>query len=78
VFEYIYIYYSLTINFPIQKWVRAFRDGLMEISVNTNNGVERKNRDLKYGYLSKYRDKSLSGMVTVVVEQSLPQKYKRF
>jgi len=50
----------------------------MEISVNTNNGVERKNRDLKYGYLSKYRDKSLSGMVTVVVEQSLPQKYKRF
>ena len=37
----------------------------MEISVNTNTGVERKNRDFKYEYLSQYKNKSLSGMLIV-------------
>ena len=29
-------------------WVRAFRKEILEISVNTNQGVERKNKDFKY------------------------------
>ena len=29
-----------------KKWVKCYRLGLMEITVNTNNGVGRKNRDL--------------------------------
>ena len=49
----------------------------MEISVNTNNGVERKNRDFKYEYLSQCKDKSLSGMLTVLIEQFFPDKQKR-
>ena len=49
----------------------------MEILVNTNNGVERKNRDFKYEHLSQYKYKSLSGMVTVLIEQFLPDKQKR-
>ena len=58
-------------------WVRAFRKGIMEVSVNTNNGVERKNKDFKYQYLHKFKDKSLSGMITVLVEQVSVKKYKR-
>ena len=58
----------------MQLWVRAFRDGIMKISVNTDNGVERKNRDFKYEYLSQYKNKSLSGMLTVLFEQFLPDK----
>ena len=34
-----------------QLWVRAFRHGLIEKSVNTNNGVERKNKDFKHEFL---------------------------
>ena len=36
------------------------------MSVHTNKGVERKNKD-----------KSLSGMITVLIEQFLPDKEKR-
>ena len=44
---------------------------------NTNNGVERKNRYLKYEFLKQYKDKTLSGMVTVLIEQFLPEIYNR-
>ena len=58
-------------------WVRAYRTGLMEIIANTNNGVERQNKDLKYEYLKRYKDNSLSGMITVLIEQFLPDKFRR-
>lgn len=35
--------------------------------------VERKNYDLKYEYLKQHNDISTSGMVTVLVEQFLPE-----
>ena len=50
---------------------------MLEIVVHTNNGVEWKNRDFKYGYLRQYKDNSVSGMVTVLVEQYLPDIYDR-
>ena len=43
-------------------------------TVNTNNGVERKNKDFKYEFLKPYKDNSLSGIVTVRIEQFLPAK----
>ena len=60
-----------------QRWVKVFRYNLMEITVNTNNGVERKNKDFKHEFLSLHRDTSLSGMVTVLIEQFLPETYAR-
>ena len=45
--------------------------------VNTNNGVERQNKDFKNEFLNDFKDKSLSGMVTVLVDQFLPDKYRR-
>ena len=47
------------------------------MSVHTNNGVERKNKDFKHQYLAQFKDKSLSEMITVLVEQFLPDKEKR-
>ena len=60
-----------------QKWVKAFKFGLLEVVVNTNNGVERKNREFKYDFLKQYKDNTLSGMVTVLVEQFIPDTYSR-
>ena len=49
----------------------------MEVSINTNNGIERENKDFKYQYFLKFKDKSLSGMITVLVEQFSVKKYER-
>ena len=66
------------VNFySVQKWVKAFRFGLLEIVVNTNNGVERKNREFKYDFLKQYKDNTLIGMITVLVEQLMPDTYSR-
>ena len=44
------------------RWVKAIRNGLMEIVVDTNNGVERQNKDFKYECLRQFKDNALSGM----------------
>ena len=49
----------------------------MEIVFDTNNGVERQNKDFKYEYLKQFKDNTLSGILTVLIEQFLPDKYKR-
>ena len=49
----------------------------MEIVVDTNNGVEHQNKDFENEYLKQFKDNSLSGMLTVLIEQFLPGKYKR-
>ena len=53
-------------------------DYLLEVSVHANNRVERKNKDFKHQYLVQFKDKSLSGMITVLIEQFLPDKEKKF
>ena len=53
-------------------------DYLLKVSVHANNGVERKNKDFKHQYLVQFKDKSLSGMITVLIEQFLPDKEKKF
>ena len=66
------------VNFySLQKLVKAFRFGLLETVVSTNNGVERNIREFKYGFLKQYKDNTLSGMVTVLVEQFIPDTYSR-
>ena len=45
--------------------------------VNTNNGFERQNKNLKSEYLKQYKDNSLSEMITVFIEQFLLDKFKR-
>lgn len=45
--------------------------------IHTNNGIERQNRDFKDRFLYGRRDKSLSSMVTALVEEFLPDRYGR-
>jgi len=55
----------------------AFRSSAFHIRVNTNNGVERQNRTLKYDYLQPYRDTSLSGVMTVLIEKFFPDAFRK-
>ena len=48
---------------------------LKEISIHTTNGVERQNEDLKYSFLASHRDKSLSGVLSILITDFLPDKY---
>ena len=64
-------------NFLLQHWIKAFRIGLMEIVVSTNNGVEHQNKDFKYEYLKRFKDNTLGGMFTVLIEHFFPDKWKR-
>ena len=55
--------------------VWTLQKGNMKVTVNTNNGAERKNKDLKYQYLHKFKDKSLSGMITHCVKSVQIRSY---
>ena len=55
--------------------MQAFRIQDMEVAVHTNNGVERQNEVLKYEYLAGYKNCSLSEMLSVVIENFLPDSY---
>lgn len=57
--------------------MRAFRSVSFHVRVNTNNGIERQNRALKYDYLLAHRDTTLSGVMTVVVDKFLPDAYRK-
>ena len=47
------------------------------MSVNTNNGTERQNESLKYQYLKDRNNNSLSGLIVTLIEEFLPDKYRR-
>ena len=55
----------------------AFRKDVLRVAVNTNNGLERQNEDFKYYHLANHRDKTLSGMLSVLIAEFLPEKYSR-
>ena len=55
-----------------------FCEGTLEVTVNTNNGIERNNKDFKYEFLWQHRNKTLSEMVAVQVEQFLPEIYSTY
>ncbi|XP_013393643.1 uncharacterized protein LOC106161284 isoform X2 [Lingula anatina] len=61
----------------IKRWSHAYRPPKLILAVNTNNGVERMNEDLKHGYLDKRRQCSLSELLHVLMNQFLPAKYQR-
>lgn len=63
--------------FLSQKWVWAFRKDRFLTTINTNNGVERQNKASTYDYLEGHKHPTLSGMLTILVEEFLPDKYIR-
>ena len=68
-----FVFTSIT----FQRWVWAYRQERVLVSVNTNNGIERLNESFKYQYLKDRNKSSLSGMIAILVEEILPEKYQR-
>ena len=54
------------------------RNNRLLVNCNTNNGVEPQNNTLKHSYIHRHKTNSLTGMLTVVVEDFLPDKYERY
>ena len=55
----------------------AFRSATLDMVVTTNNGVEAQNRTFKYEYLFEHRTKSMTDLLTVIVEDFLPDSWRR-
>eukprot|EP00794_Sanderia_malayensis_P018489 gene18489-20338_t len=61
-----------------KRWIWAYRQKRLLISCNTNNGVERQNESFKYSYLSKRWNTSLTGMLTILIEEVFTDKYESY
>ncbi|KAK3106823.1 hypothetical protein FSP39_000615 [Pinctada imbricata] len=61
-----------------QRWVRFGRQERFNVWINTNNGVERQNKSLKYEYLNKKKATSLSQLLQITVDRFLPESYRRY
>ena len=48
--------------------MKCFRERILDLNVNTNNGLEKKNKDFKYEFSSQHRNNTLNGMVTDLVK----------
>ncbi|CAC5393005.1 unnamed protein product [Mytilus coruscus] len=62
----------------LQTWVQAYRHNRFNVSVNTNNGVERQNKTLKYEYLQQKKSSTLRHLLSVIVDNFLPDSYKKY
>lgn len=63
--------------FSSQRWVWAYRKDRVLVSINTNNGVERQNKAFKHDYLNGKTKPTLSRMITILIEDFLPDKFNR-
>eukprot|EP00794_Sanderia_malayensis_P002108 gene2107-2393_t len=59
-----------------ERWVQAYRQDILLINCSTNNGTERQNESFKYQYLKKHSRTSLTGMLTLLMEEFFVDKYK--
>eukprot|EP00795_Rhopilema_esculentum_P008951 gene8951-16584_t len=66
--------YWLTVK---ERWIWAHRQDRLLVNCNTNNGTERQNESFKYQYLQKHSRASVTGMLTILIEDFLVDKYDR-
>lgn len=60
------------------RWVQAYRQNRFNVSINTNNGIERQNLALKYEYLQSKKASSLSHLLTIIVESFNFWTYRKY
>ena len=46
--------------------------------VNTNNGTERLNEDLKYDELAEYKNWTLPDLLNIVIDRFIPKFYEEY
>ncbi|XP_047124446.1 uncharacterized protein LOC105850359 isoform X2 [Hydra vulgaris] len=61
-----------------KRWVFAFRRHRLLQNINTNNGTERLNQSLKYSFLEKRKNSSLTSMLSICIEEFLPYNYENY
>lgn len=68
----------LLFNYFLQRWARAYRDNHYHAAVDTNNGVEAQNKLLKYKYMPRRRNLTLSAIVALIIEDFLPEIHSKY
>ena len=59
-------------------WARSYRDQTYHSAVNTTNGVESQNKLLKYSYLPRRKNITISRLATVLYEEFNPDIHHRY
>ena len=59
-------------------WARCYRDQAYHAAVNTTNGVESQNKLLKYSYLPRRKNLTISRLATVLVEDFNPDIHHKY
>ncbi|XP_035205452.1 uncharacterized protein LOC118180475 [Stegodyphus dumicola] len=73
-YEAVKDYFELTWFKEIERWALAYKPN--DLFINSNNGVERLNEELKYRYLQGYKNCMLSEIIKILVEKFLPERYR--
>ena len=60
-----------------ERWSHAFHVQQAVNIINTNNGIEAQNKVSKYSYLLSSLDKSVFGIVVMIVESFVPDSYQQ-
>ena len=61
-----------------QKWARAYRDDIYHGAINTNNGAEAMNKLLKYKFLPRQKNLTLSFLVIKLIEEFIPALHYKY
>ena len=61
-----------------QKWARAYRDDTYHAAVNTNNGAEAMNKLLKYKFLPRQKNLTLSFLIIKLIEEFIPALHYKY
>ena len=61
-----------------ERWVRFYRHRTYDAIINTNNGLERQNKTLKYEFLNLEKDKSLLGVLSTIKNEFLPSSIEKY
>ena len=56
----------------LQRWARAYRDDQYHAAVETKNGTEAMNKLMKYRYLPRQKNITLSNLTSKIVEEFVP------
>ena len=62
----------------LQRWCWPHRKDRLLVNCNTNNGVERQNQSFKYSYLQLHKNSPITGMLLILTEEFLLDKYERY
>ncbi|XP_065215356.1 uncharacterized protein LOC135842015 [Planococcus citri] len=60
------------------KWTQAFFDQKYSVIIRTNNGIESQNKLIKYSYLKLHVDKSLCGVLDVLITDFFIDEIKKY